>query len=140
MCMGATPACSATNQCVECTAPAQCTSNPNGKACLGTNVCGCTAMNQATDCPAATPKCDGTGKCVECVMSGDCTNGKVCDGNNTCVQCTSDTQCMGLTSTPHCATVAPNIGTCVQCDLPDNSNSPHCSAPNGKCNNMHQCF
>lgn len=148
MCGGGTPVC-VTNQCEECGSATDCMSNPVGHACIAGNVCGCTAATQAMDCPAATPKCDVGGtspkknECVECTVTADCTN-EVCDTNpasptfDTCVGCTSDMDCMGTPTTPKCATVAPGIGTCVECDQPSN-NSADCPTPGMKKCANHVC-
>lgn len=148
MCSGGTPVC-VTNQCEECGAASDCTTNPAGHACITGNVCGCTLP---ADCGGATPACDtavGSAKkneCVQCAANSDCASqavNKTCDltpGSptfDTCVQCTDDAQCTtaGLTQ---CATVAPGIGTCVECDVNSN-NSADCPVANMKKCAAHVC-
>jgi hypothetical protein len=88
-----------------CSGPADCTSDPGGRACD-----------------------TGSGKCVTCVGDGDCrTDGGtlVCDtGAHACVQCLLSTQCGG--ATPVCDTGAK---TCVQCLM-----TSQCSGTTPICN------
>ncbi len=62
------------NKCVQCVASNECTTNPNGGACLTNNHCGC---NQPSDCAnvPATPACPVVGaSCMQCQTNLDCQN------------------------------------------------------------------
>lgn len=90
-CTGDKPVCKvATDTCVECVKPSDCTTGSETKCDTQTNTCvECLAP---TDCPTATAaKCDA-GTCTECTSNADCAHiaGKtVCDtAAGECVQCT----------------------------------------------------
>jgi hypothetical protein len=87
-----------------CSGPADCTSDPDGRACDTVS-----------------------GKCVTCVGDGDCrTDGGtfVCDTSaHACVECTTSTHCAG--TRPICDTAA---RTCVQC-----LQTSHCSGTTPIC-------
>jgi hypothetical protein len=90
-CTAPTPVCKeATDTCVECLAPADCTTGAEDKCDQATNTC--VECIEAADCdtPAAA-RCEG-GACVKCESNADCTHiadKAVCDtAAGECVQCT----------------------------------------------------
>lgn len=89
-CEGDTPACTADEECVECTAD---------------DTAACTGESDICDPDSNT--------CVECVAPSDCIelNASKCDAG-TCVECTADTDCERFTDTPVCEE---DSGTCVEC-------------------------
>jgi hypothetical protein len=90
-CSVPTPICNeTTDTCVECLAPADCTTGAKDKCDAASNTC--VECLEAADCGSPTAaRCDG-GACVKCESNDDCTHiaGKtVCDtAAGECVQCT----------------------------------------------------
>jgi hypothetical protein len=121
-CTAPTPVCKqATDTCVECLAPADCTTGAEDKCDAATNTC--VECLEAADCGSPTAaRCDG-GACVQCESNDDCDHiaGKgVCDAG-TCVQCTvaDETSCAGKSCNPatnSCTqTTKGTIATCMPC-------------------------
>lgn len=90
-CSTPTPVCKeATDTCVECLAPADCTTGAEDKCDTTTNTC--VECLEIADCDAPTAaRCDG-GACIKCESNADCSHiaGKtVCDTKaGECVECT----------------------------------------------------
>ncbi len=110
-CGGATPACNASDECVECTSDAHCSGNT--PACNDAEECvECTDNAHCT--AAEAPLCDtASEQCAQCLEDTDCTEvaATVCDGG-TCTGCTQDDDCAHLMDTPVCEV---DSGTCVEC-------------------------
>jgi hypothetical protein len=121
-CSVPTPVCNeTTDTCVECLAPADCTTGAENKCDTASNTC--VECLETADCgtPSAA-RCEG-GKCIECESNEDCNHivGKgVCD-TGTCVRCTAadESACAGNSCNPatkECtSTTAGSVGTCKPC-------------------------
>lgn len=139
-CMAPTPACQeATGTCVECLAPADCTTGAEDKCDTATNTC--VECLEAADCGTPTAaRCEG-GACIECESNDDCGHiaGKgVCDAG-TCVTCspTDETGCEGKSCNPatkECTnTTTGSVGTCKPCRADSECVGGNKADPDARC-------
>ncbi len=90
-CPSATPKCTGSGQCVQCTVPADCPAP--------------SAVCQTATCNASTARCGMTPTAAHQACSGG-----VCNGSGSCVQCVDDTDCRSNLGAPKCSN-----NRCVAC-------------------------
>jgi hypothetical protein len=139
-CPSATPVCKeATDTCVECLAPSDCTTGVEKKCDTASNNCvECLASADCSDPKAA--KCD-QGACAKCTANDDClhvTGKGVCDGG-TCVQCTAadETACGGKSCNPKTkactATTTGSVSNCMACVADSECAGGNQADPDARC-------
>ncbi len=118
--------CNTMNHCVASQADGAACTGGDGRQCqsgfCANNEC-CTSA-----CNGTCQLCGNNGVCGPAPAGTMCSTG-VCNGTgmgaSACVQCASNTQCMGMASTPVCNVA---MGKCVQC-----TTNANCSAPTPVC-------
>ncbi len=134
-CGEATPLCNvATMECVECLGMGDCGGDrPQCDAATGT----CVVCLNSTHCGGATPVCS-SGACVGCEDAGDCNpTDPVCQTPGlTCGDCTTRAHCLPYAAQPSCNVVS---GTCVACDIPNETADCADTPSTPVCNANRQC-
>jgi hypothetical protein len=132
-CTGATPKCTGTGQCVQCTVATDCPAPSNQCQTATCNVtttrCGTTPRAAHTTCTGGV--CNGSGTCVQCVDDSDCrtTGARKCS-NARCVACTANTDCPATyecTASQTCQKVS-LVGTGTTCPSSGTPSATRCGS------------